>query len=639
MECPLCNTAIPKKDLQDIGHKVGFPTILIAVVTTDKAGGKHFRLAEDSDLKAYQRAGDAIKVAQQHSALPVRPDEALLYLRSIFNCHVYGMTTWGALFNDRQALTLWRFAQGVSEARMHIEERADINDTGSSCAVATYLAFVLDRVADFCSTLTRWHPQWIFVPNTFGRQALPMTWDHAELNPLSPILSGTWESMLRQVDRSIEACVIGTDGAASVVQGSATRVPLGDNSVHAVITDPPYYDAVPYADLSDFFYVWLKRTVGDLYPAVLRTPLTPKTEEAVQLAERNTMYASKTKEFFESQMGLSFAQAARVCVDGGVIGVMFAHKTTSAWETLILGLTSARLCVTASWPMRTEMKARQRAQNSAALASSVLLVCRPLPTSATEGYWDDVRNELRQVVRERLDFFWQQGIRGADFFISAIGPALSVYGRYAKVTRLTGEEVSVGQFLDEVRGIVTDYALSQILHGAKTGHGTSAVLQVDSETRFYVLWKWSYGDAKVPADEAFKLAQALGIDTEEMWDRTGVLEKQGQNVQALTVAKRTRINDLGEPNVDGSPATLIDTLHRCCAFRDKGDLPVRGTQTGTGGLSEYLARSGHGRNEKLWTVAQAISEVLPDGDREKQLLQGLLNQRDKVVQDLLPYKS
>lgn len=143
------------------------------------------------------------------------------------------------------------------------------------------------------------------------------------------------------------------------------------------------------------------------------------------------------------------------------------------------------------------------------------------------------------------------------------------------------------------------------------------------ETRFYVRWKWSYGDAKVPADEAFKLAQALGIDTEQMWDRTGVLDKQGQNVAALGVAKRMRIKDLGEPNVDGSPATLIDTVHRCCTFRDKGDV---------GGLSEYLARSGHGRNEKLWTVAQAISEVLPDGDKEKQLLQGLLNQRDKVAE-------
>jgi len=242
------------------------------------------------------------------------------------------------------------------------------------------------------------------------------------------------------------------------------------------------------------------------------------------------------------------------------------------------------------------------------------LICRKRSSNAEDGYWDDVRKVLSAVARERLDFFWKQGIRGADFFISAIGPALSVYGRYAKVTRLTGEEVTVGQFLDEVRGIVTDYALSQILHGARTG-------QIDPETRFYVLWQWSYGGAKAPADEAFKLAQAIGIPTETMWDRTGVLEKSGENVQAVSIAKRMRIKDLGDPNVDGTPASIIDALHRCCAYRDKSD---------SAGLAEFLARSGHGRNHALWTVAQAISEVLPDGDKEKQLLQGLLNQRDGI---------
>ena len=386
----------------------------------------------------------------------------------------------------------------------------------------------------------------------------------------------------------------------------------------AVITDPPYYDSVPYADLSDFFYVWLKRTVGDLHPELFRTPLTPKAEEIIAYYGSGERKIQKTPKWYEDGMGEAFEEIHRVLADDGVCCVMFAHKTTSAWESAIAALVRSGLAVTSSWPLRTEMNTRMVARDAAALASSVTLVCRKRLVTAGEGYWDDVREELREVSRERLDFFWQQEIRVADFFISAIGPALSVYGRYAKVTRLTGEEVSVGQFLDEVREVVTDYALSQILHGAKTG-------QIDSETRFYVLWKWSYGDGKVAADEAFKLSQALGIDTEEMWDRTGVLEKQGQNVQALTVAKRMRIKDLGEPNVDGSPATLIDTLHRCCAFRDKGD---------TGGLTEYLARSGHGRNEKLWTVAQAISEVLPDGDKEKQLLQGLLNQRDKIDEAL-----
>jgi putative DNA methylase len=164
------------------------------------------------------------------------------------------------------------------------------------------------------------------------------------------------------------------------------------------------------------------------------------------------------------------------------------------------------------------------------------------------------------------------------------------------------------------RGIVTNYALSKILKTSHTAH-------IDAETRFYVVWKWSYADAKVPADEAFKLAQALGMDTNIMWDRTGVLEKSGENVAAVSVEKRKKIKDLGEPSPTGSPASLIDVLHRLCAFRDKGD---------TAGMAEFLARSGQGQNPALWLVAQALSEVLPDGDKEKQLLQGLLNQKDRL---------
>ena len=184
------------------------------------------------------------------------------------------------------------------------------------------------------------------------------------------------------------------------------------------------------------------------------------------------------------------------------------------------------------------------------------------------------------------------------------------------MTKLSGEEVTVGQFLDEVRGIVTGYALTKIL---KTTHTTV----IDPETRFYVVWKWSYADAKVPADEAFKLAQALGMDTNIMWDRTGVLEKTGESVQAVRVEKRKKIKDLGVPTPTGTTASLIDVLHRLCALREKGD---------TSGTAEFLARSGQGQNPALWLVAQAISEILPDGDKEKQLMQGLLNQKEQLDQ-------
>ena len=248
----------------------------------------------------------------------------------------------------------------------------------------------------------------------------------------------------------------------------------------------------------------------------------------------------------------------------------------------------------------------------AVLASSIFLVCRRRRVDAGFGVWDDVRQELKRVAQEQLDFFWKQGIRGADFFISAIGPALSVFGKYERVTKLSGEEVTVGQFLDEVRSLVTGYALTKILKTTNTG-------TIDPESRFYVVWKWSYADAKVPADESFKLAQALGMDTDLLWDKTGVLEKAGENVLATPISKRVKIKNLGDPAADGTSASLIDVLHRMCAFREKSD---------SQGMAQFLNRSGHANNHPLWLIAQAVSEILPDGDKEKQLMQGLLNQKE-----------
>ena len=440
-----------------------------------------------------------------------------------------------------------------------------------------------------------------------------MVWDYCETSPFGGSV-GDWTSLINnQLNGFSNASTI-RNAAASVVRSSADQLAIEDGSIDLVATDPPYYDAVPYADLSDFFYVWLKRSVGNYYSDLFRTPLTPKRQELIAYYGEGDRKINKPPSWYEAGMRTAFCEMSRVLIAGGVCTVMFAHKTTAAWESIISGLLKSGIVVTASWPFHTEMKTRMVARNAAALASSVTLVCRKRNKDTGEGFWDDIRTELQEVEKERLDFFWSEGIRGADFFISAIGPALSVFGKYERVTKLSGEEVTVGQFLDEVRGLVTNYALSKIL---KTTHTAS----IDPETRFYVVWKWSYGSEKVPADEAFKLAQALGMNTAVMWDRTGVLEKSGENVAAVSVEKRKKIKDLGEPGSTGSPASLIDVLHRLCAFRDKGD---------TAGMPEFLARSGQGQNPALWLVAQALSEVLPDGDKEKQLLQGLLNQKDRL---------
>lgn len=610
MRCPVCQQGFYDKESIKEACCKSLGVRPICTVSSRESVSREYAPFSQADLECVELAkARCTEVSNERvDGLAFLPDELVgTDFEWALTVSLFGLKRWSQQFNPRQLLALATFASLIREAPIS-------EDKEYSTAVRALLTMAHGRLADKCAIHCLWRSDGEYVEHVFGRQALSMSWDYAEVNPFSGQM-GDWTSCLQWVLRNIESASE-INGFAKVYRGSATRLPLAAGTIQAVVTDPPYYDAVPYADLSDFFYVWHKRCMRQSLPDLYRTPVTPKAEELVQQSARYTAAdkRKKTKEFFENGMRASFSEMSRVLCANGIIGIMFAHKTTAAWEALIQGINTAGGQVTSTWPIHTEMKARLRAKKSAALASSVLLVCRKRTSDSGEGLWDDVRRDLQSVTRERLDFFWSQGIRGADFFISAIGPALSVFGRFDRVTRLSGEEVTVGQFLDEVRGIVSNYALSKIL---KTTHTSD----IDPESRFYVVWKWSYADAKVPADEAFKLAQALGMSTDLMWDRTGVLEKAGENVAAVTVEKRKKIKDLGEPGPNGVPASLIDVLHRLCAYREKND---------TNGMAEFLARSGQAQNPSLWLVAQAVSEILPDGDKEKQLMQGLLNQKDQL---------
>ncbi|MBI2825949.1 MAG: DUF1156 domain-containing protein [Planctomycetia bacterium] len=612
--CLACGTSISGDYLREQGKRKGFVDVPVAAVLSTSMKGKSFRSCTEADFQAFETAKSQLRrwydttLWNNMSAIP---DEPLKYLRSIFNVHVYGIDKWSMLFNDRQLLVMTELCASVREATHAL--RGYHTDADYIAAVAAYLGLIVSRFSDYLSNTALWEPGLEAVLPTFVRQALAMVWDYCEINPFGGT-NGYLESAVERTVEVIEHCATLGSCPATVRIASAERLPCEDSSFDIVITDPPYYDAVPYSDLSDFFYVWLKRAVGEVFSDQFRSPLTPKQAEIVQLSERNPDYKQKTKEFFETHLRNAFAEAHRVLKTDGVAVFMFAHRTTAAWETLVAAINGAGFVVTASWPIATEMAGRRRAKNSAALASSIFIACRKRAKESESGYWDDVRRALGSELGARLDQFWGKGIRGADFFISAIGPALSVFGKHERVTKLSGEEVTVGQFLDEVRSLVTNYALAKILKTTHTG-------TIDPESRFYVVWKWSYGDAKVPADESFKLAQALGIGTELMWDKSGVLEKSGENVQAVPVAKRIKMKDLGESAADGSPASLIDVLHRMCVFREKNDAE---------GMVEFLARSGQANNPSLWLVAQAVSEILSDGDKEKQLMQGLLNQKDQL---------
>jgi adenine-specific DNA methylase len=409
-----------------------------------------------------------------------------------------------------------------------------------------------------------------------------------------------------------------TESSPKVLHGSATALPWPDNFFDAVLTDPPYYDNVNYSALSDFFYVWLKRTVGDLYPDLFATPLTPKSEEIVQDPNRqNGREAARA--FFEQRLTQAFREIHRVLKPDGIAVIVFAHKTTEAWETVINALLEAGLYMTASWPIHTEMKKRLNAQETASLASSIYMVCRKRTTSEV-GEYPTVRKEIEARVREKLAQFWAEGIRGADFFMSAIGPAVEAFGKYARVEKLSGEPVSVAELLEYVRKVVSEFALERVLGSAQLGG-------VDAPTRFYLLYRWTYNHARVHFDEARKLAQGVGVELTTLWGDGGLVESQKEYVrlpQPLERAKSTRFQH------QELFKTMIDALHYALWLWHENDQKK---------LQEHLTMTYVG-NETFWQVAQAISEVLPDGDKEKQLLQGLLYgrsgyQKQQSILDIL----
>lgn len=440
-ECPFCAAVVSPDILIGAVKRHETDQQLIAVVTVKAKGRtKQYRNATESDLAAFKAAQEELIAVQSKLGSDIVPNETMPSDRPSPNSRGlsavvrYGLSTFGDLFNPRQALSLVTF---VSEIRTVAEFLKQVHGPEYARAVSTYLAFIADKQADQNSILNWWSADNEQLAHTFTRQALSMVWDYAEANPFSGA-SGSAGGSLNDVTRfpALQGPILGV-GEIRVEQGSATALSLEDDSIDVVVTDPPYYDSVPYSDLSDFFYVWLKRSIGDLFPSMFRTPLTPKTHELVAYYGKGKRSIQKTPEWYEEGMQKALCEMRRVSRTDATACVMFAHKTTAAWESLISGLLKAGFTVTASWPIHTERAARILAIGTAALASSVTLVCRVRAIEAGTGLWDDVRKELQQVARERLDFFWQQGIRGADLFISGIGPALSVFGKYERVTKLS----------------------------------------------------------------------------------------------------------------------------------------------------------------------------------------------------------
>jgi len=507
--CPCCNMVLPPERVRaqlseqrggadmlfDInGKRVGGARLLAVVTLYPGIQGRNYRLPLERDYgavwKAHERL-EAILVEWELSAsselCPV-PDEKLPPKNTnCFRIPNYGVREWSQVFNQRQRVSLSLLA--IDGALLGVKANKDLKE-----ALSNALAIIVSRCADASSSLSAWRSGVECNRATFARQALSMVWDFCEAVPTNPAAGG-YDSALNWVVSVVEVLAACKLPRGQVQNSDATEHPLPDETSSIFFTDPPYYDAVGYAELSDFFFVWLKRAsankelLRDIFDP--ENPLVPKTRECVQ-DERYLSVSGNPKDriFFEKTMGDAFGEGRRIIKDEGIGCVVFAHKTTEGWEALLAGMINGGWTITGSWPIATERPGRLRSQDSAALATSVHLVCRPRPENAAIGDWAHVLNELPKRVGDWMERLQGEGVRGADLVFACIGPALEIFSRYRKVETADGREVKLAEYLEKVWEVVGRTALEQILgtDEARARNGMAGVLEEDARLTALFLW-------------------------------------------------------------------------------------------------------------------------------------------------------
>ncbi len=467
------------------GNRFGGARMTAVVTLRPSVKGRHYRLPTAADYAAVREAQARVagileewERGGKQGLCPI-PDEPLPPIGTLgFRVQRYGMLQWGDLFTARQKVALVELGQLAAKPR----------DASST----TLAAVGVDRTADYNSTNCRWVSHGEFIGNTFTRQALPIVWDFAEVNPITEA-TGSFTGALNWVVKVVEAYAP-SDVEGQVQPSDATNHPLPDETAGVYFTDPPYYDAIPYSDLSDFFLVWLKR--AQPRNLLLRdpfdpdNPLSPKTGEAVQDETKKANGQSKDRSWFEETMAAAFAEGRRILTEDGIGSVVFAHKTTEGWEALLSGMTRGGWTITGSWPIATEMGSRLRARDSAALATSIHLICRPRPEDAPVGEWADVLRELPLRVADWMDRLQGEGIRGADLVFACVGPALEVFSRYRAVETAEGREVNLPEYLEKVWEVVGRAALEQVLGTAEAcaRNGLAGALEEDARLSALFLW-------------------------------------------------------------------------------------------------------------------------------------------------------
>lgn len=597
--CPFCGTVADNNytKIEGQAKRIGQQMMAIVGIRQGKKGKTYLAADNYSEVIPDEKIiKERIDITCSETGLTIPSEPIITDAKNSCWTYLYGLDKFNELFSPRQLLCLLTFASSINDALNEMHKRGYESEYAK--ALSSYCGLLNSRLGDWNSTIAHWIPVGEKVADTFARQAIPMSWDFSEIYPLGNVSGNSVDALERMVE-ALESHPIKC--ISNVQRGTATELPWDSKCIDAVITDPPYYDNVPYADISDFFYVWLKRSIGHLYPEHFSTEGTPKKAEAVADAVRYGRDKKKAEKAYEQMMADSFAEANRVLKPGGQMTIVYAHKTTLGWSTLIDALRQAGFIVSEAWPLDTEKPGRLRSQESAALASSIFLIARKRESAETGSYEDDVRPELERIIRERVEALWAMGITGADLKIAAVGAGMRAFTRFAKVEYANGEEVPAERFLAEVEGVVQDMLMQKIIRASRPGASNGqlpSVSSIDPVSRFYVLWRYTYKAAEMDAGEAivFTYGQHVELDGQHGLSagNRALVEKKKGKYRLRDYTERGSHEKLGI--ADNGHAPLVDILHRVLWLMENE--PRK--------LAEFLGQARPNR-EHLRLIAEALA--------------------------------
>ena len=616
-----CLYAIVMRDKWQGFTKAGVPKKRL---TTER----HFRAAtaEDDNLSEIQRRLQEVR--EEWDAADILPSEAIPMGNKTKEPHRFGMPTWTDIFSPRQQLAHGYCVQALHEL---VDEDAAVGElTDERRAAWCYLGLALDKVINRNNLLSIWLPVTQVVVHVFNTHDFGMKWSYGELPVTNPVGGLNWalRSVGECIDELVELCGHEDLQSTTLIEPSDTTLralsteeitsesadfllSLDDDTVDAIVFDPPYYDNVSYAELSDFCYVWLKRTAGYIYPEWFSDLLTDKDNEAIaspvrfQSGRGRSVKVQAYEDYIERMRNI-FAECRRIIKDDGIMTVMFTHKTTEAWDALTVGIIQAGFRITATWPIKTEAETLN-IRDRAAARSTILLVCRPKhELNAKSSSWESVQQQIRQRVAERLPQFRKYGLTPLDTYLAAFGPALEVISSAWPIARdeanpLRPDDpflVMPNDALEVARDVVFDSRRQQVSQ-------QWAESDTDTLTEFYILSQDATGSARMTFDEANMVARVIGLEIESPEARS-VYAKNGANITLLTSEERYA---RGSISVNVPTRNLVDAVHLALALAQSDSV---------NGAIEWCRMQGWSDDASFRGVLTALLKTMKrtDPDRE-----------------------